>query len=114
MATDDQLQEGQFMTSLVRNNKQIKEDRALSIAEDAELVYKRKVEDLETTLKRKKRDRENMLDMSPTTSQSLILASDFDADQWVAKDHLLGLEIRNLQIEIDLARERYQSLFKTV
>lgn len=111
--TEDELQKGKFMDSLVRNNKQIKDDRALAIAEDAELIYKRKVEDLETTLKRKKRDRENMLDMSPSHAQSLILASDFDATSWVDKDHLLGLEVRNLEIELDLAKARYQQLFKT-
>lgn len=108
------LQNGQFMSSLVRNNKQIKEDRAISIAEDAELIYKRKVEDLETNLKRKKRDRDNMLDMSPSNTQSLILASDFDSTEWVEKDHKLGLEVRNLEIEIDIARARYNQLFVVV
>ena len=37
---------GAFYGSLKRNNKQIRDDRALAIAEDTELVYKRKIEDL--------------------------------------------------------------------
>ena len=32
---------GSFVTSLMRNNKEIRNDRALSIAEDAELIFKR-------------------------------------------------------------------------
>ena len=32
---------GAFVTSLVRNNKKIREDRAITIAETAEMLYKR-------------------------------------------------------------------------
>lgn len=103
--------EGVFMTTLTRNNKKIREDRALSIAEDAELLYKRKVEDLETQIKRKKRDRENMLDLSPATADSLIVASDFRADEFVAKDLAIGIELRNLEIQLEIARSRYEYLF---
>jgi hypothetical protein len=102
---------GVFMTTLTRNNKKIREDRAISIAEDAELIYKRKVEDLETQIKRKKRDREAMLDLSPITADSLILASDFSADNFVAKDLAMGLEIRNLEISLEIATKRYEYLF---
>jgi hypothetical protein len=102
---------GAFMTTLTRNNKKIREDRALSIAEDAELLYKRKVEDLETQIKRKKRDRENMLDLSPASADSLIVASDFKADDFVAKDLAIGLEIRNLEIALEIAKSRYEYLF---
>ena len=35
---------GIFVASLKRNNKQIRDDRALAIAEDAELLFKREVE----------------------------------------------------------------------
>ena len=102
---------GAFMSTLTRNNKKIREDRAISIAEDAELIYKRKVEDLETQIKRKKRDRDGMLDLSPTTADSLVLASDFNAEIFVAKDLALGLEIRNLEIALEIARARYEYLF---
>jgi len=104
---------GAFMSTLTRNNKKIREDRAISISEDAELIYKRKVEDLETQIKRKKRDRDGMLDLSPTTADSLVLASDFNADNFVAKDLTIGLEIRNLEIALDIAKNRYEFLFGT-
>lgn len=47
-------------------------------------------------LKRLVRERESMLDLSPTSADSLILASDFTAETFVKKDIKLGVDIRNL------------------
>ena len=103
--------DGAFYGSLKRNNKQIRDDRALAIAEDTELVYKRKIEDLETSLKRMRREQENMLDLSPTNAQSLILASDFDSNQYADNDIELCVKIRNTEITLEIARKRYEYLF---
>ena len=46
--------EGAFLSSLKRNNKQIRDDRAQAIGETAQLVFKRKVEDLEMSIKQMK------------------------------------------------------------
>jgi hypothetical protein len=102
---------GAFISSLKRNNKEIREDRAAAIAEDAQLVYKRKMEDLEISIRKMQREQENMLDLSPTSTQSLILASDFKCDEYVAKDIDLGVKIRNAEITLDIARQRYNYLF---
>jgi hypothetical protein len=103
--------DGAFFSSLKRNNRQIRDDRATAIAEDTELVYKRKIEDLELCIKKMKREQDNMLDLSPTNAQSLILASDFDSSQYVEKDIDLGIKIRNTEITLEIARKRYQYLF---
>lgn len=103
--------QGKFVENLKRNNKKIRDDRALAIAEDAEMLYKRKVEDLEIQIKKLKREREGLIDLSPTTADSLILASDFKADEFVAKDLKIGIDIRNLEIQIEIARSRYKLLF---
>lgn len=102
---------GAFVSSLQRNNRQIKDDRATAIAEDAQLTYRRNIEDLEMTLKRMHRAQENMLDMSPENTQSLILGKDFDGPGYVEKDTSLALEIRNTEIRLELARDRYKYLF---
>ena len=102
---------GAFIDSLVRNNRKIREDRAQAIFEDAELIFKRKVEDLQVKLNRLKRSRENMLDLSPNSATSLIVAADFDAEAYVNKDMELGIEIRNTEIELDIAKRRYAYLF---
>ena len=100
-----------FFDSLRRNNSKIREDRALAISETAELKFKRKIVDLDMELKQAARDRDNMLDMSPTTADSLVLASDFSADAFVEKDLNLGITIRNLEIKLDVAKKRFQELF---
>lgn len=108
--SEDEKQ-GAFVSSLKRNNKQIRSDRATSIAEDAEMGYKRQIEDLTMSIKRMKREQDNLLDMSPENAQSLILGKDFDAALYIEKDVGLGLNIRNLEIKLDIATKRYTYLF---
>lgn len=102
---------GAFAESLMRNNRKIREDRALQIAEDAQMIYKRQIEDLQLEIKRLRREREGMLDLSPTTADSLVLASDFNATGFVSKDIELGVKIRNLEIKLEIATTRYSILF---
>lgn len=102
---------GTFVTSLRRNNKQIRDDRALAIAEDAELIFKREVEDIQTELKRVKRDRDNMLDLGGNNTTTIISLSDFKAKDFVAEDMKLGLRIRELEIKLEVAENRYNELF---
>lgn len=108
---ENEVIEGAFLSSLKRNNKQIRDDRAAAIGDNAELKFKRAVEDLEVCLKQMKRDQENMLDLSPTNATSLMVASDFDADAYVAKDIELGVQIRNTEIKLEIAKKRYEYLF---
>lgn len=103
---------GAFVGSLTRGSKKIKADRAIVIAESAQLVYKRSIEDLQMDIKTAQRDRDNMLDLSPTTSDSLELAKNFDAIDFVKKDQALGLKIRDLRIRLDEAQDRYKILFE--
>lgn len=102
---------GAFSESLKRNNKQIRDDRATAISEDTEIVYKREIEDVDMEIKKMKREQENMLDLSPTNAQSLVLASDFDSKSYVSKDIELGIKIRNAEIRRDIAVKRYEYLF---
>lgn len=102
---------GRFLTSLKRNNGEIREDRAEAIGEDARILYKREIEDTQITLKRLVRERDNMLDLSPTDANSLLLASDFNARAFVDKDIELGVKIRNLEIKCDIATQRFDYLF---
>jgi len=108
---EDQVKSAAFLESLKRNNEKIRDDRAKAIAEDAQLLYKRETEDLALSLKRLKREQENMLDMSPTDANSLVLASDFNAKDYVAKDLEMAVKIRNLEIKLELAKKRYAHLF---
>ncbi len=106
-----QEMQGAFFDSLKRNATQIKKDRALAIAEDAQIIFRRTVEDLEADLKKLKRTRENMLDMSPNSAISLKLAEEFDSRTFVTEDIGLGVEIRNTEIKLEIAQTRYKYLF---
>ena len=103
--------QGAFAESLRRNNRKIREDRAIAISEDTDLIYKRKIEDLQLSIKKMEREQENMLDLSPTDAQSLVLASDFDSEEYCAKDIDLGVKIRNAGIKLEVAQKRYANLF---
>jgi len=102
---------GAFMASLKRNNKQIREDRAMAIAEDCYLLYRRYIEDLQVNIRRMEREQENMLDLSPENAFSLVLASDFDAAAYVQKDVELGVKIRNEKIKLEIATAKFKQLF---
>ena len=111
---EEERKDGAFIASLKRNNKQIREDRAAAIGEDTQLLYKRKIEDLQVTIRRMERELENMLDLSPTNTTSLVLASDFDSASYVEKDIELGVKIRNESIKLEIAQKRYSYLFGEV
>lgn len=112
--SEEKKTEGAFIASLKRNNKQIRDDRATAIADDAQIMYRRSVEDLEVKIKRMRRDRENMLDLSPENAMSLKLASDFNAADYVSKDIELGVKIRNAEIQLEIAKKQYEHLFGLV
>ena len=111
MSDAEPKSQGAFLDSLKRNNRKIREDRAQAIGEDTELVYKRRIEDIDLSIKKMKREQENMLDLSPTDSLSLTLASDFDSDAYSKTDIDLGVKIRNAEITLEIAKNRYAYLF---
>ena len=110
-ATLKEVIPGAFVDSLKRNNKQIRSDRADAIAEDAQVIFRRAVEDLQISIGKMKRERENTLDLSPEHAQSLILASDFNAQEYCSRDIELGVKIRNAEIKLEIAQNRYNYLF---
>lgn len=109
--SEKEVKNGRFAQMLRRSNKEIKDDRAIAIAEQAEMQYRREVEDMQMHLRRLERKRENKLDMSPTNADSLILGEDFDAPRFTEEDIELGVQIRNLRIKLEIAEERYNTLF---
>lgn len=91
-----------FIESLQRNNDQIREDRARTIGEDSELIYRRRVEDIELKIKRLEREQEGLIDISPLDKNSLTFA-DFQSETFVQKDIELSLTIRNLNIQLEVS-----------
>ncbi len=103
-----------FVDALRRNNDQIREDRAKTISEDSELIYRRKYEDIELKIKRLEREQDGQIDISPLDKNSLVFA-DFDPETFVLKDIELSLNIRNLKIQLEITKKRFEYLFgKTI
>lgn len=103
---------GSFVTTLRRNNKQIRDDRAITIAKTAKMLFKRSVEDLEFQLDNLRTDRDNMLDLNGNSTTAIINPSDFKGVEFVQDDLKMGLEIRNLEIKLEIANKRYVELFE--
>jgi hypothetical protein len=99
-----------FVEALKRNNDQIREDRAKTIGSDAELIYRRRVEDIDLKIKRLEREQEGMIDISPLDKNSLTF-SDFQPEEFVQKDIELSLNIRNMTIQLEIAKKRFEYLF---
>ena len=113
ITTMDVSENAAFGSSLKRNNAAIKKDRADEITREAFIRFKRSVEDLEEELYRLIRRRNNMLDLSPTSVQSLMPAKDFDAGQYLLDDIKLSKEIREKTIIANITRKRCNYLFGT-
>jgi len=109
--TDTPEVPGAFLATLVRTNTKIKRDRAVAIAEDVQMTFKRQVEDIEIKIKRLKREQENMLDMSPETAMSLKPAKDVDALAFTDKYLEVGVQIREEEIRLEIAQKAYDHLF---
>lgn len=106
---------GLFLETLVRNNTKIRQDRAQTIYEDTKLVFRRAVEDLEMEKTRLSRRRDALLDISPTDSITTVPASkDFDPIAFVNTDIELGVEIRKVEIKLEIAKARYEQLFDII
>jgi hypothetical protein len=112
--TQSQNANGLFAQMLYRNNAKIRQDRALSIIEDAQLKYRRHIEDLLMRKRKLELQRQNALDLSPRDAQSLVLAGEFDSTSFVQNDIAVGKKIRAITIELDIAKASYENLFGEV
>lgn len=97
--------------SLSRSNREIRQERGDAIAEDLQIIYKRNVEDIEMKLTRLNREQKNAFDFSPTNSQSLVMAKELDSNTILEKDIAMSLKERELKIQLNIARQRYNFLF---
>lgn len=114
-AQDTELQvtgKGQFETILKQSFKQIRDSRAQALIEDTEIVYKRNIEDRVMKIKQMDRSAENiLLDLCPTSTVSTTLPSDYNPQEFMAKDQELAMNKRNEIIRLVVAIQRYNILF---
>lgn len=102
---------GHFVGSLQRTFKDIRNDRALTIAQKAKRSYKRKVEDLIDDINQLQLRRMGNLDLSPNDRNTIMQANNFDPDKFVVDDLEIAKDIENKKIVLRLAVEQYEYLF---
>ena len=109
----EEVRKNTFKEDLMRNFKQLKESRAESVAEELEIIYRRKIEDLCHLIRNYDRDRENIiLDLSPINALSgAVVPSDFRAEDFMMKDLEIGRNKRDALINLKIMIERYGDLF---
>ena len=109
----EEVRKNTFKEDLMRNFKQLKESRAESVAEELEIMYRRKIEDLCHLIRNYDRDRENIiLDLSPVNALSgAVVPSDFRAEDFMMKDLEIGRNKRDALINLKIMVERYMVLF---
>jgi DNA-binding transcriptional MerR regulator len=103
--------EGIFQKMLLRNNKELRDDRGKQIVKAAEKMYRREVEDLNDKLEQLISDRAQLLDVNPGNTQTIINPSDFDSANFIKSHIALGLSIREIKIKLEVARSGYEELF---
>jgi hypothetical protein len=96
---------------MTRNNKELRDGRALDILEGLELQYKRAIENMEMELKVKRRSRDQNFDIAPTKSFDLTMNVE-DAATFVDKDIKLGVDIRQLELKLEVAKKQYEEMFE--
>ena len=87
-SADELKKNGHFLENLTRDFKSIKRDRAESVSEDVEIVYKRRIEDICRKHREYQRKIDNlMLEMAPSTSISnAVVPADFDPQEFLKMD----------------------------
>lgn len=102
---------GRFASTLTRNNKKIRADRALTIIDAAQMKYKREIEDSMLKIKKIKRIMEAQLDLSPTDANSLKLVDEFDESDFVSRRREGLRSIFQEEVLLKEMIEDYKELF---
>ena len=111
MSTKPVGDKGIFQKMLLRNNKELRDDRGNQIVKAAEKLYRREVEDLNDQLEQLENDRSQLLDVNPGNTQTIINPSDFKAAEFIKSHIAMGLAIRETTIKLEVAKKGYETLF---
>lgn len=108
---EEVLLNGEFGASINRSTTKIRKDRGIAMAEDTEMQYRMAVQTLRTKLKRALRTQANMLDFGGDSVLKIINPNEYDAQDFVDKDMELGIEIKKIEDQLQIAEARYTKLF---
>jgi hypothetical protein len=102
---------GEFFKTLVRNNATIRKDRAEVLAKNLRRQYKNQIDNMIGRIEQLRLEQQTLIDLSPTTKESLVFTGEFNSESFIEKDMALLKEIRNTKILMDEAITRFEQLF---
>jgi hypothetical protein len=102
-----------FATTLARDNKQIRADRAIRISEGVADAQTRLVMDIRGQVRTKEDELAAMTDLSTDNTNTTlnVISPNFNANDFVAKINTLKTEIKMLNIKLEIAEETTQEWF---
>ena len=110
-AMGEAVKGGAFYEVLKQNSKQIKETKASALAEDLEFSAKNEIIGLKNQLRLAYNQRTEMLEgFLPSSTTSLEIGKGFNGVDFIKKYNTLGLQIRNISIQLSVALESYKFL----
>lgn len=102
-----------FATTLARDNKQIRADRAVRISEGVADAQARLVMDIRGQIRGKEDELSAMTDLSTDNTNTTlnVISPSFNANDFVGKINTLKTEIKMLNIKLEIAEETTQEWF---
>lgn len=102
-----------FISNLTASNKEIKEQRAKFIAEDAQEAFNVLITSKQKEIRDLEKELMNLEDLSPTTAMSLMPTSDnFKAEEWVKKLTDTKIQLKISKEELQIIKETYSEYFE--
>ena len=107
----ESIKGGAFYEILRQNSKQIREAKASALAEDLEFCAKNEVISLKNQLRVLYNQRSEMLEsFLPNSTTSLKVAEGFNGSDFIKQYNNIGLQVRNLSIQLQVALDSYKYL----
>lgn len=104
--------QNKFMQALTQNVSNLKAARARLLSDSARLVAESRLNDLKAAKASLEMEIEKHSDLAPTEVTSTRFVENFDAKKWVNDLHEMNRKMYDLEIELKIAQDLYDTWFK--
>lgn len=93
---------GKFESILTSTGDAVLQKRAKNLSDATKETFEDQRRDVEKRIRNLKNEVVNMEDLSVRSTQALVVGENLDANAWVQKRINLALELRDLEIELEV------------
>lgn len=114
-ATTKTATTSKFASTLSRDNKQIRYERAIRISESVSDAQQKLIMDIKSKIRGRENELESMMDLSTdnTNTSMNVISESFNPDDFVTRINTLKKEIKLFTIELEIAEETNEEWFST-